>query len=577
MVRVSVWRWVWGVIVFCASMATALHAQVTLTTLVNFDITNGLGPSMVLKQGMDGNFYGTTYGNYCDFNCGTFFRMSPEGALTTMYRFCSQANCADGADPAGSLVQADNGDFYGVTEYGANVSTECGKVGSTQGCGTIFKVTPAGTFTTLYRFCALANCADGYYPLSGLVQATNGKFYGTTGWGGANNAGTIFEVTPGGQLTTVYSFCALAGCADGSQPDGELVQATNGSLYGETLRGGLGAGTIFEINQRGQLTTIVSFDGTNNGSNPEGGLIQALDGELYGVTQYGGVGGNCPFGGSSCGTAFKFGANQGLTTLYNFCSSLSCADGGWPEGSLVQATDGNLYGTSFLGGVATSGTVFEISSAGTMTTLYSFCVVANCPDGLRPQAGLLQATNGIFYGTTFEGGADVYYGTIFSLSTGLGPFVKTQPTSGKEGSAVGVFGQGFTNASVVQFGGVQATNIKLSGSNFLFAKVPTGALTGSVTVTTGTTTLTSNQPFRVTPQVLSFNPPSGSSGTQVTITGVGFTQTLGVGFGDNVPAAFTVNSDTQVTATVPAGAKTGPIGVVTKGGTGISSAAFTVN
>jgi hypothetical protein len=168
-------------------------------------------------------------------------------------------------------------------------------------------------------------------------------------------------------------------------------------------------------------------------------------------------------------------------------------------------------------------------------------------------------------------------GTIFSLSTGLGPFVKTQPTSAKEGTTIGIFGQGFTTSSVVQFGGVQATNIKLSGSTFLTAKVPTGALTGSVSVTTGGTTLISNQQFRVTPQVLSFTPPSGSGGTLVTITGSGLTQALGVGFGDNVPAQFTVISDTEITATVPAGAKTGHIGVVTKAGTGFSSATFTVN
>jgi len=155
--------------------------------------------------------------------------------------------------------------------------------------------------------------------------------------------------------------------------------------------------------------------------------------------------------------------------------------------------------------------------------------------------------------------------------------VKTQPTFAKEGATIGILGQGFGDTSVVQFGGVQATNIKISESSFLFATVPAGALTGSVTVTTGATTLTSNQPFRVKPQVVSFDPPSGAVGTQVTITGTGFTQTNGVGFGDNVPAAFTVNSDTQVRATVPVGAKTGPIGVVTKGGTAISSATFTLN
>ena len=162
--------------------------------------------------------------------------------------------------------------------------------------------------------------------------------------------------------------------------------------------------------------------------------------------------------------------------------------------------------------------------------------------------------------------------------------MKIEPTSAKEGATIGIFGQGFSSSSIVRFGGVRAKDAKVSGTGlsfagatFITAKVPAGALTGSVTVTTDGTTLTSNQPFLVTPQLLSFSPPSGSVGTQVTVTGTGFTQTSEVDFGGDVPAQFTVNSDRQVTATVPAGAQTGPIGVVTKGGTAISSATFTVN
>lgn len=211
-----------------------------------------------------------------------------------------------------------------------------------------------------------------------------------------------------------------------------------------------------------------------------------------------------------------------------------------------------------------------------LTTLYRFCTLPNCADGGTPTVGLLQATNGTFYGTTSQAGSGGD-GTIFSLSTGLGAYLKTQPASAKEGATVGIFGQGFSGSSVVQFGGVQATSVKLSGTTFLTAKVPAGALTGSVTVTTGGTTLTSNQPFRVTPQLLSFAPPSGAVGTQVTITGAGFTQTSGVGFGNSVPAQFTVNSDTEATATLPTGAKTVAVGVVTNGGTVVSSATFTVN
>lgn len=552
------------IMLFWVAMATVSSAQSTLTTLVTFDGSNGANPFMVLAQGSDGNFYGTTYGgganDTCFSGCGAAFEMTSTGTLTTLYNFCSQTGCADGAGPVGSLVQNVNGDFYGTTS-----------AGGTHGGGSVFKITPAGTLTTLYSFCAFANCADGQEPTAGLVQGRNGNFYGTTQFGGVYDGGTVFEITQTGKLSTLHNFNGT----DGYSPSGALIQASNGNFYGETVEGeGIAFGTIFEITPAGKLTTLYSFLGGSHGDYPTGGLVQAADGNFYGVTAFGGIGNysECNLG---CGTVFKITSAGKLTTLHNFCSS-DCTDGAEPFGPLVQATDGNLYGTTKFGGVDGGGIVFQTTPRGQLTTLYAFCTLANCADGEFPEAGLLQATNGSFYGTTF-GNVPQNDGTTFSLSTGLGSFVKTQPTSAKEGATVGIFGQGFTSSSAVQFGGVQATNIKPSGSTFLFATVPAGALTGSVTVTTDGTTLTSNQPFRVKPQVLSFNPPSGPVGTQVTITGVGFTQTNGVGFGDNVPAQFTVNSDTEVTATIPAGAKTGPIGVVTKGGTAISSATFTVN
>jgi uncharacterized repeat protein (TIGR03803 family) len=563
--RVLGWRWVWGVVV-CGLMAMCADAQVTFTTLVTFNGANGMGPNAVLTQGADGNFYGTTtYGgtsNTCGvYGCGTIFKITPAGSLTTLYNFCPQAGCTDGMGPGGALVQSANGDFYGTTGGGGKYAG-----------GTVFKITPAGKLTTLYSFCFLYNCADGQYPDAGLVQASNGNFYGTTSGG----SGTVFEITPAGFHTTIYYFCSLVDCTDGYNPRSQLVQGKDGIFYGETAEGtGTALGTIFKITARGELTTLLTFD-TKTGAYPAGGLTQAANGSFYGVTWEGGNSDDyyCPMYG--CGTVFEISPAGNLTTLYKFCSLVNCDDGIVPNGTLVQGTDGNFYGTSESGGIYGEGTIFEITPKGALTTLYNFCTLVGCADGMFPLAGLFQATNGTFYGTTY-GSPPGYDGTIFSLSTGLAPFVKTQPTFAKEGGTVGIFGQGFTTSSVVQFGGVAATNVKLSGSAFLFAKVPAGALTGSVTVTTGATTLTSNQIFRVTPQVLSFDPPSGSAGTQVTITGTGFTQTNGVGFGDNVPAEFTVNSDTQVTATVPAGAKTGPVGVVTKGGTGISSATFTVN
>jgi len=557
-------------ILFAFGFSTALisTAQASLTTLVSLDGVNGSWPYMALTQGADGNFYGTTYeGGFsanCIFagGCGTVFKMTAAGKLTTIYNFCSLANCTDGDNPVGSLVQGSDGSFYGTTSGGG-----------THSGGTVFQVTPAGKLITLYSFCASANCSDGEGPTAGLVQSRNGNFYGTTQLGGNNGGGTVFEITSTGNLITLYRFCAQPACTDGAEPMSGLVQATNGNFYGETLFGGTGFGVIFEITPLGGLTTLFSFNGTD-GSAPLGGLIQAVDGGFYGVTTNGGTSGSLECTGG-CGTVFKITAGGKLTTLYNFCSSVNCVDGARPYGPLVEGTDGNFYGTTSDFDV-NNGTVFEITPRGTLTTLYSFCTLLNCEDGATPTVGLVQATNGTFYGTTSQSGSGGA-GTIFSLSTGLGAYLKTQPSSAKEGATVGIFGQGFSGSSVVRFGDVQATNVKIFGTTFLTVKVPAGALSGPVTVTTGGTTLTSNQQFRVTPQVLGFNPPGGSVGTQVTINGIGFQQALGVGFGDNVPALFIVNSDTEVTATVPAGAKTGQIRVVTIGGTGFSSATFTVN
>ena len=194
---------------------------------------------------------------------------------------------------------------------------------------------------------------------------------------------------------------------------------------------------------------------------------------------------------------------------------------------------------------------------------------------------MLQATNGTFYGSTTYGGITSDpcpangCGTLFSLSTGLGPFVAFVRNSAKVGQIGGILGQEFTGTTAVSLNGTPAS-FRVVSDTYIRATVPAGATTGPATVTTPSGTLTSNQSFRVTPQLLSFSPPSGPVGTQVTITGVSLTQTTGVGFGDYTPASFTVNSDTQVIATVPTGAKTGPVGVRTQGGTAISSATFTV-
>jgi uncharacterized repeat protein (TIGR03803 family) len=241
----------------------------------------------------------------------------------------------------------------------------------------------------------------------------------------------------------------------------------------------------------------------------------------------------------------------------------------------VQATNGNFYGTTTGGGGNVSGTVFEITAKGKLTTLYSFCSQLECADGAFPYAGLVQATDGNFYGTTGGPGGVNRDGTVFSLATGLGPFIETLPTLGKVGASVKILGNNLTGATSLTFNGTSATFTVVSSTEII-ATVPSGATTGSLDVTTPSTTLTSNVDFRVTPTIASLLPTNGPVGTSVVITGQSFTRVTTITFGGVKARSFTVDSDTQITATVPSRAKTGKIGVTTPGGKTTSTGTFTV-
>ena len=386
-------------ILITASVASSAQ---DLTTLANFDGTNGSGPNSALVQATDGNFYGTTRLGGAN-NFGTVFKVTPEGLLTTLYRFCSEQACSDGVGPV-ALVQATDGNLYGTTSAGAISG------------GTVFKITPGGILTTLYRF----DGPHGLTPSGALVQAKDGNFYGVTLGGGNNNhsfcfnqgCGTMFKVTLQGALTVLYNFCALDGCTDGSNPGDGLVQADDGNFYGTTRMGGDsdncpgGCGTVYKITVGGTLTTLYSFSSTD-GSEPVGRLVQADDGVLYGVTLQGGP--------NNAGTVFKITLGGTLTTLYNFCSRLNCADGYYPDAGLLQATDDNFYGSNS-GGPKGGGTLFNITPQGVLTTLYQFCSPDTCQHGNTPMADLVQRNDGNFYGTTYAGGM-FGNGTIFRLDT----------------------------------------------------------------------------------------------------------------------------------------------------------------
>jgi uncharacterized repeat protein (TIGR03803 family) len=472
--------------------AVTSHAQ-TFSTLVDFDESNGSLPQSVLVQGFDGNFYGTTATGGTE-GYGTVFKVTPEGTLTTLYNFCSDlGNCSDGASPTGPLAQGRDGNFYGMTFFGGSAQQ-----------GTIFKVTPDGTLTTIYNFCSRTNCSPNVSGAGdgGLVQAASGDFYGMSS-GGANNGGTIFRVTPSGLLKTLYSFCALANCADGAYPKGTLVQARDGNLYGTTFDGGVfgsasNGGTIFEITPDGALTTLYSFCAQMNctdGEQPYGSLIEAKDGNFYGTTSSGGTN-------DFSGTVFRITPQGTLSTIYSFCVTPDCSDGNSPMGSLMQATNGDFYGTTLGGGGSDRsevGTIFKITSAGKLTTLHVFH--RSHTDGQEPWAGLMQATNGNFYGSTQNGGlldCTNRCGILYTLATELGPFVKTQPTFGKVGTSVIILGTDLTSATSVTFNGTAAVFSIVSATE-ITTTAPAGATSGAVEVVAPSGTLSSNVAFAVVP------------------------------------------------------------------------------
>jgi uncharacterized repeat protein (TIGR03803 family) len=420
----------------------------------------------------------------------------------------------NGQNPNGPLVQGLDGDYYGTTAAGG---------ASNQ--GTVFKITPHGTRYLLYDFCHGTGCPDGATPQSGLILGTDGNFYGTTLLGGSTairkGYGTIFRITPAGILTTLYTF----NFTDGAYPEAPLIQATDGNFYGVASGGGANVGTIFEITPAGVLTTLHTFIGTE-GWNPNG-IIQALDGNFYGTTNG---------GGAAFGTIFSFSQAGIFTTLHGFHG----AGGILPRG-LMQASDGNLYGVTGSDGTYGGGTLFRLTTNGQFTTLYNF----DTADEKYPSGVLIEGTDGSLYGTT-EG---VYYagtyGTMFKTTPG-GNLTVLHTFDALDGQWPGSLVQG-TDGSFygpTYWGGTQSDGTLYSLS--------TGLSSFARTV-----------------------PASGAVGSAVTVLGGNLTGVTSVTF-NGTEAAYTIVSDTEITATVPSGATTGKVTVSKPGSSLISNVVFTI-
>jgi uncharacterized repeat protein (TIGR03803 family) len=348
-------------------------------------VTDGASPHGELIKAFDGNFYGLTNAGGTN-TYGTLFRLTPAGVYTVLKHFNYST---DGANPRGHLVQGKDSSFYGITYKGGMY-----------GYGTIFKMTKTGTFSVLRH---LNVTTDGVSSYSSLTEANDGSLYGMTYSGGTYNTGTIFKITKAGVYSIVRS---LNTTTDGASPQGDLIKGSDGNFYGSCYTGGSkGNGTIFKLTtSNGTFTVLRHLAAQTDGGNPYGNLFQNTDGVLYGMNRSGGAG--------TAGTAFKITTSGTFTLLHSFVAT---TEGSAPNGGFVKGNDGNFYGMTSADGIYTNGTIFRMTSSGTVTVLVSFY---GARYGNMPQESLLKGKDSAYYGTTSNGGT-YGYGTIFKTCAGI--------------------------------------------------------------------------------------------------------------------------------------------------------------
>ncbi len=387
----------------------------------------GNTPYSELLQASDGNFYGTTvYGGsgLCPntstggvLGCGTVFRMTPQGKVTALYSFgydTSTATAANGAFPTAGLIQGADGYLYGVAQDGGLRGCN-----GALGCGTMFRISTAGTFKLLHQFCNGDGCpnpSEGGRPMAHLVQMPSGALCDTTAQGGFENEGTVFCASTGGSVSTLHDFEYENG-TDGYNPIAALLVGPDGeTLYGTTAsRGARGGGTLFAINS-GVLKVVYAFSTASGACNtPQGALIFGTNGKLYGTTSSGGGGGGCVFSVKTDGTDFHVG--------YDFPVTSNAP--GDPVAGLVLARDGMMYGTTLFGSIEQtygldSGVVYRFDPA---NDKFKALADFNGTVGAMPYAALIEGTDKYLYGTgSLYGGSNTLgtdAGSVVRLSTAL--------------------------------------------------------------------------------------------------------------------------------------------------------------
>jgi uncharacterized repeat protein (TIGR03803 family) len=460
------------------------------------------------------------------------FSAIPAHAQTYSVVYSFGTESTDPANPSGSLTQGPDGALYGASQQGGGA------------VGTVYKLTSSGKIQVLHSFCAEASCADGDQPAGALTLRPDGHFVGATSGGGVlaggkTGFGTIFDISETGSLTTLYTFTggtdgisptppiyansafygtaytggATSGCGtiyriigttfhimhlfrptEGCYPTG-LVLGTDGNFYGTTQDGGtFNGGIVFRMTPAGVLTVLHNFDYDVDGDEPFGSLIQGSDGNFYGTIEK-------SFVGTLGSVIYKITPAGAYSVVYQL-GGLDGSDGGYIQAGLLQASDGNFYGVASQGGSCDEcGTLFQVTPSGSYSVLNDFVYATG--DG--PTAVPTQHTDGILYGVVPDGGPGTQAcsqysgcGMLYSWNGSLPPFVSAVELMGAVGSPVEILGQGFTSSTTVSFNGTPATPT-VQSETFLTATVPAGATTGFITVTTSTGTLTSNRQFIVAP------------------------------------------------------------------------------
>jgi uncharacterized repeat protein (TIGR03803 family) len=400
-------------IAFFALAISAFAQAQSEAVLYNFGSQTGDGSypsygSLIFDEA--GNIYGTTLSGGAH-NNGAVFELTAGGAEKILYSFGSQTG--DGNVPYAGVIFDKAGNLYGTTVGGGTY-----KCSNAYVCGTVFKLTAAGTEKVLHSFGNAYGYdgakGDGTYPFAGLIVDDAGNLYGTTTYGGdlecgGYGCGTVFKLTAKGKEKVLYRFGAKKG--DGQNPFAGLIFDNAGNLYGTTSDGGYyGYGTVFELTAAGKEKVLYSFGHyPGDGTHPTAGVIFDNAGNLYSTTSYGGA--------NNEGTVFELMADGTEKILYSFGGQ--AGDGEFPQEGLIFDTNGNLYGTTYFGGGYYAGTVFELTAAGTEEVLYSFG--SQTDEVVYPFAGVIFDTNGNLYGTTSHGGdlgceAPYGCGTAFKLT-----------------------------------------------------------------------------------------------------------------------------------------------------------------